>query len=343
MSISRSPKKGFTMIELLVVIAIIAILIALLLPAVQQAREAARRTECKNKLKQWGLALHNYHDVFRAFPFGCTNDGHGVASVRSKGWTWTAPLLPYIDQTAFYNSLNFTYNVREKTVPGVDNAGWTNSWPGVMGKCPSSQTQKFGNNQVHLDYLASYGGLVEPDQDGTVGQGGPVTNSSAPKGFFGWNSKKKMRDVTDGTSNSIMIGEVMWLPKKANGNRWNKCVGGGGSSQNIRQTFGTSSTWGRTGAIPINVHITHADDYQPLTGNAHDRGFGSNHDGGAQFLFGDGTVRFLSENIDSKSVSWGFASLTGGGWPDAQALGAGAMGIYQKLHCIDDGQVVGEF
>ncbi|MCB1129315.1 MAG: DUF1559 domain-containing protein, partial [Verrucomicrobiae bacterium] len=94
----HANRRGFTLIELLVVIAIIAILIALLLPAVQQAREAARRTECKNKLKQLGLALHNYHDTFRAFPAAFYR-----GTTTSPGWGWGTMILPYIDQAPLYN------------------------------------------------------------------------------------------------------------------------------------------------------------------------------------------------------------------------------------------------
>src|SRR5581483_8700238 len=105
----RSWKKGFTLIELLVVIAIIAILIALLLPAVQQAREAARRTQCKNNLKQLGLALHNYHDNFNTFPPGGVN---GTAATSNyQGWGWSIMLLPQIDQAPLYNQINFSLSM----------------------------------------------------------------------------------------------------------------------------------------------------------------------------------------------------------------------------------------
>src|SRR5437868_1293601 len=112
--------RGFTLIELLVVIAIIAILIALLLPAVQQAREAARRTQCKNHLKQLGLALHNYNDVYRVFPIGhqyrftgWSWSGSGALPTPhgGKGWSLFAYLLPYMDQAPLYNQLNFNLSV----------------------------------------------------------------------------------------------------------------------------------------------------------------------------------------------------------------------------------------
>ena len=101
----RKPYSGFTLIELLVVIAIIAILIALLLPAVQQAREAARRTQCRNNLKQIGLALHNYHDVFLSFPIGNLYAG----TQTSNGWSWIAFILPYMDLANDYEQLDFAW------------------------------------------------------------------------------------------------------------------------------------------------------------------------------------------------------------------------------------------
>ena len=108
-------KKGFTLIELLVVIAIIAILIALLLPAVQQAREAARRTQCKNNLKQVGLALHNYHDVALSFPIGSNASNTNSNGDGHWGVSWWARILPYADQAPLYNTLQFEGN----------HPGWT--------------------------------------------------------------------------------------------------------------------------------------------------------------------------------------------------------------------------
>src|SRR5262245_57342108 len=109
MSRSKNLPRGFTLIELLVVIAIIAILISLLLPAVQQAREAARRTECKNHLKQIGLALHNYHDTHRALPPGnVARFDVPTATFQGYGWTWTAKILPEIDQAALFNRVGAT-------------------------------------------------------------------------------------------------------------------------------------------------------------------------------------------------------------------------------------------
>ena len=110
--------RGFTLVELLVVIAIIAVLIALLLPAVQQAREAARRTQCKNNLKQIGLALHNYHDNYNALPpgwIGVTNGGPDIYGLN--GWGWASRILPQIDQSPLYNQLNFLVKI-EAVRPG---------------------------------------------------------------------------------------------------------------------------------------------------------------------------------------------------------------------------------
>lgn len=118
-----SVRKGFTLIELLVVIAIIAILIALLLPAVQQAREAARRTQCRNSLKQIGLALHNYHDVFNVFPPGWVTQYYQVATGEPTIWSWGAFLLPYLDQAPLYNTVSpGTRRIDENLALGGANA-----------------------------------------------------------------------------------------------------------------------------------------------------------------------------------------------------------------------------
>lgn len=118
------PRRGFTLIELLVVIAIIAVLIALLLPAVQQAQEAARRTQCKNNIKQLGLALHNYHDVYRTFPTGwiAVENGRHNAHEGLNGAGWGSMILPYLDQAPLYQKFNCDYAIHDLiNVPFIEN------------------------------------------------------------------------------------------------------------------------------------------------------------------------------------------------------------------------------
>lgn len=180
--------RGFTLIELLVVIAIIAILIALLLPAVQQAREAARRTECKNNLKQLGLAIHNYHDSFNTVPPGWI--GSGVSAPNNFGWSIF--LLPQIEQNNLYNSLNFN------TAFGTTDTNLSAILPAF--RCASDTGS------------ASYSGLSRSNYAGViVYSAGNVSSSAATHGggSFGNVSKHNFRDYRDGMSQTIMLGERM--------------------------------------------------------------------------------------------------------------------------------------
>ncbi|OYW21329.1 MAG: hypothetical protein B7Z55_05895, partial [Planctomycetales bacterium 12-60-4] len=189
----RSRRHGFTLIELLVVIAIIAILIALLLPAVQQAREAARRTQCKNKLKQFGLALHNYHDTHNCLPGQSIADIYNAGTNEGwNGWSGVAMLLPFMDQAPLYNSLDLeqywdrgTANQRGTRVP---IAAFT---------CPSDPmaSKKPQGSSSPITYCFS---------------AGPASTwhiNNPPGPFSRWSSTR-FRDFTDGTSTTIMMSEV---------------------------------------------------------------------------------------------------------------------------------------
>ena len=209
----RNP-FGFTLIELLVVIAIIAILIALLLPAVQQAREAARRSQCKNNLKQLGLALHNYHDIHRVFPSGVVDSNPatsspGDAANNSNGLAWGTMILPMIDQAPLFNQI------------GTQTGGFTRSWQdangdGTLGDaiaaaktilpafiCPSDPMGGLNTDK---------GSFGKSNYLGNAGRGAVQTTSTgaaagAKNGMFFENSKRRFRDITDGTSNTFFITE----------------------------------------------------------------------------------------------------------------------------------------
>jgi prepilin-type N-terminal cleavage/methylation domain-containing protein len=192
-------RRGFTLIELLVVIAIIAILVALLLPAVQQAREAARRAECKSKLKQLGIALHNYHDVHSRFPgspMACVRNDTGTnANECWNSWSGIAMLLPFMDQTPLYEAANF--DIRWNS--GVNVNGNVNTAVSrqliVALLCPSDPTaRQWTAASAPSSYMLSAGPVANWDR-----KTGP--------GPFALQSSKGMRDFTDGTSNTILAGE----------------------------------------------------------------------------------------------------------------------------------------
>ncbi len=183
-----SPRRAFTLIELLVVIAIIAILIALLLPAVQQAREAARRTQCRNNLKQLGLALHNYHDTFSVFPPAGTYRTNTAG--QAGHWSPQARLLPYLDQANLTNLIDFSLGYSVQTSVSVVKV--------PVFLCPSDPNERMNGNHWPITYAANVGEWFVWN---------PVNNQFGT-GAFGPNSRTGTRDFTDGTSNSLVFSEV---------------------------------------------------------------------------------------------------------------------------------------
>lgn len=199
-------RTGFTLIELLVVIAIIAVLIALLLPAVQQAREAARRSQCKNNLKQIGLALHNYHDVYNSFPVG---------SIGGARHSWALAILPMIDQQNIYNQL--TLGPVDSGYPQGINRDVLNRFVPAFVWCPSSSTSRINVRTDTTQRFAtgSYVGIggactSATDSADPTGQGRCVAGTQGygcANGTLVPNRVMRSRDVTDGLSNTLMVGE----------------------------------------------------------------------------------------------------------------------------------------
>jgi prepilin-type N-terminal cleavage/methylation domain-containing protein/prepilin-type processing-associated H-X9-DG protein len=315
------PSLGFTLIELLVVIAIIAILIALLLPAVQQAREAARRTQCRNNLKQIGLALHNYHDNSKMFPAGlvfpgdltaanATADGQTFA-LNHTGWMM---LLPFIDQAPMYNLWNpaiasgASQRAGGPTPYGTPASNFqVTQMPLVALACPSEPLSGPAPDVASGEYAATKPAtscyIFAAGYHGEDYRSYPVYASSTVTmpdgrvlnrtGMFGNNSSARMGDITDGTSNSIAVGEST-LDK---------------SSSSYRPVWGQGrhvGVYGRVIPDPTPGHVNncryrinaHNDCDAANTGKPYAWVFSSRHIGGAHFLMGDGSVRFLSENID---------------------------------------------
>ncbi|MDB5345936.1 MAG: pulG 5 [Schlesneria sp.] len=317
-------RAGFTLIELLVVIAIIAVLIALLLPAVQQAREAARRTQCKNNMKQLGLALHNYHDTSKQFPPGCFVVNS--AQYGTNRGSMLAQLLPYFDQAPLYNAINFSaadYDtialpsgqlICKQVVPALlcpsDGTNGNGTLSG-MGQNISPQS----DSRAVSNYAYSMGA-----QNNECATGWNVINSngsqnhgdtmdpgliSGPFAHMAWGAG--LRDLTDGSTNTILMGETRPKCSTHQQNGW----------------FHSNALWCNT-AAGINVATCTGEPGaggpcgvpgSPAWGAS--QSFKSMHTGGCHILLGDGSIRFISQNID-------FATL-------------------QKLGDRRDGQVVGEF
>jgi prepilin-type N-terminal cleavage/methylation domain-containing protein/prepilin-type processing-associated H-X9-DG protein len=211
---SRS-QGGFTLIELLVVIAIIAVLIALLLPAVQSAREAARRSQCTNNLKQIGLAMHNYHTVYDKFPLGVSasnnawNANNGCSAlVTWNGWSVHAFLLPYLEATPVYNAINFAFDPLVCNSQSFQNTAFLTSIPGFL--CPSDPN----SGKAGLGFINNYCGSIGTSI-------GVVQNyPSSSSGVFSYSTPYGLRDITDGSSNSVAFAESL--------------VGNGGKSAGYR-------------------------------------------------------------------------------------------------------------
>jgi prepilin-type N-terminal cleavage/methylation domain-containing protein len=350
---TRGRSGGFTLIELLVVIAIIAILIALLLPAVQQAREAARRTQCRNNLKQLGLAIHNYESTYTVLPM----------NAGSSSYSPQARLLPYLDQANLQNLIDFSQPLLTGPVTArVLNPLYVNVANQVVPVllCPSdvgpsayvvtsSPAGTFGGN----NYMVSLGSGTGTNYDDRY-----------PTDGIAWqNSNARMRDVTDGTSNTIFMSEAIrgagldiTLPagtldkypyrktlnmtagvtSNPSGPGYN---GGGGwpagiiNNPDLSTVIPTGTNWrgGQAGtgrgvgwirglnmAVMTNGYITPNSRIPEVF--MHGVGFfgpSSYHTGGAHTLFGDGTVRFLSNNIDAT--------------------------LHRNLHSRNGGETLGEF
>jgi prepilin-type N-terminal cleavage/methylation domain-containing protein len=348
----RAPERsGFTLVELLVVIAIIGVLVALLLPAVQAAREAARRSDCGNKLRQLGIALHNFHDVNLSFPPASVDDDTNCIG-------WGVAILPYIEQKPLYDKVQTVFNaagvqntsypkpiILLKTTVGHPNL---DSWATPVGQanqpwhannalyhqaganaifntfqpsffCPSNAFPRFdnGNRFGTSTYVAcmgtttiaysSYGGANQPDatgeQNGMLIYGNVNTSTVCTD----------MAAVLDGTSNTILLGEVgksqnvhpaynghACFPVWAGGNNE------GGNNTRFAGSFaritGSGGTLGRTPApivAPMNPKIAIGTPNNSTRQHISDLSFGSYHPGGAQFTLGDASVRFIPETINA--------------------------------------------
>ena len=335
-------RPGFTLVELLVVIAIIGILVGLLLPAVQAAREAARRMQCSNNLKNLALGMHNYHDTYQTLPPGYINRTANYPTINTSErsqWAWGAFILPFVEQAPLHDQLQVgTISLTAALTPGTPEDRRTLlATPLDVFICPSDAGPEVNTSDTLLvdannarqnvgkaNYVGinttrrwhSGGRLTGPDA-GQPSQWSPApSGTQSPNGLFFRNRGIRFRDILDGTSNTLMLSERVVQqrtptgPVNCNGATWS-----GNNIQNEQLTIRVS-----LGTLVERLNETNAGRCQ--------RGLSSLHPGGLMFAISDGSIRFIGETIEHNSAGFG---------------GTDAVdSTLERLGSRDDGQPVGQ-
>ena len=302
-------QRGFTLVELLVVIAIIGILIALLLPAVQAAREAARRSQCSNNLKQIGLALHNYHDTYKTFPMGAFNLRE---TWPSSGTNWRASILPYIEQTSVYDQLLFSSDPAVHFMAGGAAGGNALNGNDVLKnlviegyRCPSSVIKPIGGHNNTLAMNVLYVGI----QGAARPIPGPNPNAGSRDCSYGWTSNSGMlpknecfafKDCIDGTSNTMIVAEQSGMIGDRNITA--NYYGGWYGTRHPRtmDQDPCSDLWGAgTTAVRYAPNLNVVPAPTGASQMYHNNTIlNSQHPGGINVSLTDASVTFISETID---------------------------------------------
>jgi prepilin-type N-terminal cleavage/methylation domain-containing protein/prepilin-type processing-associated H-X9-DG protein len=274
----RPARLAFTLIELLVVIAIIGMLISLLLPAVQKVRESAARLQCQNNLKQIGLACHNYHDVNKGFPPGYLATGPYTdgATDTAPGWGWAAFVLPYLEQQNLYQQIDFTQPVQAS--PAIQTML-------PLFLCPSDLPPQgaFTLTDATFNPVAP---AAPSSYAATVGDDSSECDAATGNGVFYRNSHTRITDITDGASNTVMIGDRAWVQTQG--------IWAGAPSGAVTRG-GPLNPWpNATASAPMLIlaHNNWINIRTDADGGLDD--FSSNHANGANLVFADGSVHFLT-------------------------------------------------
>ena len=313
----RPRQLGFTLIELLVVIAIIAVLVAILLPAVQQAREAARNAQCKNNLKQVGIALHSYHETYGCFSLGMSGTDNGTANNGAR-LSATVGLLPYLDQGALFNQLQSDPTTNQGDVPWASKPWWDKNLPGLQ--CPSNPVVR--RDRGKTSYVYNKGDRVIETED---------WENERHRGAVGGRTPLQMRDFIDGTSNTLMMSEVRYSVSYGGddlevygqvrintagvatnpfacratvdpSNPGRFLTGNGDNIRGMRWADGRPAFSGFQAILPPNSPSCSQDGSNENQNNAV-YSASSSHTGGVNSLMVDGSVQFISENIDCGNQS----------------------------------------
>jgi prepilin-type N-terminal cleavage/methylation domain-containing protein len=298
-SLHPRVRPGFTLVELLVVIAIIGVLVALLLPAVQAARESARRTQCLNHMKQWGLAMHNYHDNLLQLPFGATNNPRR---------TWVMFLWPYIEQT----NLDVQNDYKQHFyLPPCTIAGTMNGLCGYKLKmyyCPSDTGSNLDGSgwtyqRVRGNYVVNWGNIKYGDST--------PTNALAPFSHIGGNRATPfltgLKNITDGTSNTLLLSEYL-MAKSHGDDDWRGDI----HNDDGVFKFMTLATPNSTTPDVVNWAIQNNDPRMPVsTSGLQHNAARSRHPAGVNAVNADGSVRFVNDSISL--ITWQALGTMDGG------------------------------
>jgi prepilin-type N-terminal cleavage/methylation domain-containing protein/prepilin-type processing-associated H-X9-DG protein len=319
-----SRKNAFTLVELLVVIAIIGVLVSLLLPAVQTAREAARRMRCANNLKQMGLAVHNYVDTYKTVPIGHMYRGHWDGDVNDAdggtGFGWGTAILPYIEQTPLYNQFDMRLPISNGNKSRNLILATT---PVNIFSCPSDYKPKnWTDGAVTNSATSSYKACGSSYNGWSGGAVGAAINRDRFNGVFDRDNRAgslRFAEITDGTSNQFLIAECKWKMDKNGRNRGRIF----GSTDRPGYATGASNALMLNGRWQINWTAPEGNPQPHRTAS-------SNHPGGAQFCFADGSAHFISENIQHTATAWNANRVY-------MHSNTKPYGMYQRLFSIADG------